>query len=97
MAIQEIVTIIVAIIGAVTGSISLGKQFWKERPRFSFEIKKAHWNPLSENYYAFHYSIVINVLLRNKGEQDTTIHRTNITFQYKGKPILLKELCIMKF
>jgi hypothetical protein len=87
---QDMITIIVAIIGAVTGSVSFGiliyKQLWKERPRLSFTIEKTCWyqanavdNPIPT------YGISVNVLLRNKGERNTTIHAVSISFKYKNK------------
>lgn len=83
---QSTITIVIAIIGVIIGSISLARQFWKERPRLNFEVKKASWDPLGDNYFALRHRISINTLLRNTGQSDTTIHRANITFSYKNKP-----------
>ena len=87
---QDIVTIIVAIIGAVTGSVSfvilIYKQLWKERPRLNFTLEDTSWYQAnaSDNPNPT-YGIGVNVLLKNKGERNTTIHAVSFSFKYKNK------------
>ncbi len=77
---------ITAIIGAVTGSVSLSIVIYRtiqEKPKLSFEEKrKTFFLPgESDNFTA----ILIELKVHNKGSKSTTIHHMDLTFDYKEK------------
>ncbi len=77
---------IVAIIGAITGSVSLTIVIYKtiqEKPKLSFEEKRKFFFPPSENDNFT--TILIDLKVHNKGSKSTTIHHTDLTFDYKEK------------
>lgn len=84
-------TITVAIIGVIIGSISLIRQFWKERPRLVFTIENKYYYPPEKSFNSLIYTIFIALRIENKGENDTTIHTASISFDYDNKPYFLKN------
>ena len=80
---------IIAIIGAVTGSVSLFiltyKQLWKERPRLIYNVEKTYWYPPETNLNSKWYTISISLLFKNTGERSTTIHNVSLSFEYMNK------------
>ncbi len=84
---------ITAIIGAITGSVSLSivtYKTWKEKPRLNFTIEKAYWSIHTVNDPTFN-PISINVRIDNKGNKGTTIHSTSISFDYDGEHKTIKD------
>src|SRR3990172_12782011 len=79
----EEITIIIAIIGVIIGSISLLRQFWKERVRFTCQVVKSYWYPPEKHLNSKWYSISIEMLFKNLGNQSTTIHHVSISFTYE--------------
>ena len=77
---------IIAIIGAITGSVSLGiliYKTWKERPNLTLTVESSSW-------YVHHPDAkftIVSVMLRidNKGERNTTIHSAKMYFKQNGK------------
>jgi len=76
-----------AIIGAITGSVSLGIVIYKttqERSKLSIQDKDAyHFPPLNENYNFHEFNVTLTV--SNKGKRSTTIHSANLSFNFEGK------------
>ena len=84
---------IIFIIGAIAGYVSLSiliYKTWRERPRLHFIVENSRWYVHIPEDPIF-TSISITLRIDNKGEHSTTIHRTNISFQQKGKTYNLKE------
>ena len=82
-----------AIIGAVTGSVSLSIVIYKtlkEKPCLNFTIEKAYWSIHTVNDPTFN-PISINVRIDNKGDKGTTIHKTSISFDYEGEHKTIKD------
>ncbi len=80
---------IVAIIGAITGSVSLGVliyKTWKEKPRLIFTIEDAYWYIHTPESPTFNI-IAIPVRIDNKGDHNTTLHTIHLTFIHNKKPI----------
>lgn len=78
---------IAAIIGAVTGSVSLGViiyKTWREKPKLSINVEDAyHFPPLNESYNFREFSI--SLVVNNRGTRSTTIHTSNLSFIFEGK------------
>jgi len=78
---------ILAIIGAITGSVSLCIILYrisKERPRLTFNLDRHYWY-LSDPQHANGTNISIAIRIDNKGERSTTIHNSSLSFSFKGK------------
>ena len=78
---------IVAIFGAITGSVSLAIILYrisKERPRLIFNVERHYWY-LSDPQHANGTNISIAIRIDNKGERSTTIHKSSLSFSFKGK------------
>ena len=75
--------------GSLAGYASVGyliyKQLWKEKPRLSYEILNKYWYPPEENNNSKWYTIFIELLLRNRGERNTTVNSISISFNYNNK------------
>jgi len=77
---------IAAILGAVTGSISLSFFIYKtltDKPKLTFEEGTKIFYPAEggNNFTV----IVIRMKAHNKGSKSTTIHHSALTFNYNGK------------
>jgi len=77
---------IAAILGAVTGSVSLSFFIYKtltDKPKLSFETESQYFFPPStnDNFTA----IIVRMKTHNKGSKSTTIHHSTLTFNYDGK------------
>lgn len=78
---------IISIVGALTGSVSLGViiyKTWREKPKLSINMEDAyHYFPTNEgyNFREFAVSLVVN----NTGTRSTTIHTSNISFVFEDK------------
>jgi len=81
----QIITIIIAIVGVIIGSVSITKQFWKERPRFTYKIKNIYWHTPEQNNNPKWYTINSELLLKNEGERTTAVYSISISFIYKNK------------
>ena len=78
---------IIAIIGAITGTVSLGiiiYKTWREKPRISITLEKTYWSIHTKDDPVFN-PISINVRADNKGNFGTTIHSISILFDQNGK------------
>jgi len=77
---------ITAIIGAVTGSVSLFIVIYRtiqEKPKLSFEEKrKIFFRPDENDNFT---TILVELKVHNKGSKSTTIHHIDFTFDYKEK------------
>ncbi len=78
---------IAAILGAVTGSVSLSFFIYKtltDKPKLTFETESQSFYPPSSTNDNF---TVISVRMKthNKGSKSTTIHHSTLTFNYDGK------------
>ena len=77
---------ITAIIGAVTGSVSLFIVIYRtiqEKPKLSFdEQRKIFFLPSENDNFT---TILIELKAHNKGSKSTTIHHTELTFDYNEK------------
>ena len=81
-----------ALIGAITGSISLGFLVFKsitDRPKLKFEVVRKFFFP-SEKNPPF-TSIVINMKVHNRGSKPTTIHHSKLTFDYNSEQKELED------
>ncbi|TBR08514.1 MAG: hypothetical protein EPO62_06445 [Candidatus Nitrosotenuis sp.] len=78
---------IIAIIGALTGTVSLGiiiYKTWREKPRIIIAIENTYWYIHTPSDPTFNM-ITIRVRIDNKGVYGTTFHSINILFDYDGK------------
>lgn len=78
---------IIAVIGAITGSISLGiliYKTWKEKPKLDFIIESAYWYIHTKDDPMYN-AIYVTLRIDNKGERSTTIHTIHFNFEYAGK------------
>ncbi len=78
---------ILAIIGAITGTVSLGiliYKTWKEKPRLSIVIQKAWWYIHTPDDPKFNM-IIIPVRIDNTGSNGTTVYAIQLDFHNKGK------------
>ena len=77
---------IAAILGAVTGSVSLSFFIYKtltDKPKLSFEIESQLFFPPSTND---NFTVIsVRMQIHNKGSKSTTIHHSALTFNYDGK------------
>ena len=77
---------IAAILGAVTGSVSLSFFIYKtltDKPKLSFETESQFFFPPSTNE---NFTIIsVRMKTHNKGSKSTTIHHSSLTFNYDGK------------
>jgi len=77
---------ITAIIGAITGSVSLTIIIYKvmqEKPKLSFEDKRKFFFQPDEN--SSFTTILVELKVHNKGSKSTTIHNIDLTFKYKDE------------
>ncbi len=78
---------IIAILGAITGSVSLGLiiyKTWREKPILSINVKDAyHFPPVNESYNFREFSV--GLVVNNRGTRSTTIHTSNLSFIFEGK------------
>jgi len=78
---------IAAILGAVTGSVSLSFFIYKtltDKPKLSFETESQFFFPPSSTNDNF-TAITVRMKTHNKGSKSTTIHHSTLTFNYDGK------------
>ena len=78
---------IVAIVGAVTGSASLGFviiKAWMDRPKLTFEEESKIFYPAEPGHNII--PIVIRMKVHNKGTKSTTIHYSKLSFNYNSEP-----------
>lgn len=77
---------IAAILGAVTGSVSLSFFIYKtltDKPKLSFETESQSFFPASPND---NFTLIsVRMKTHNKGSKSTTIHHSVLTFNYDGK------------
>jgi len=77
---------IVAIVGAVTGVISLGFLIFKSitnKPKLIFEEGKNVFYPADDGN--FFTTIIIPMKVHNRGTKPTTIHHSKLTFDYNSQ------------
>lgn len=83
---------VAAILGAITGTVSLGIAIIKsikDKPRLTFEEEQKHFFPgVEADYFT---SISIGMKIHNKGTKPTTIHHTKLTFNYNSKQMELDD------
>jgi len=78
---------IAAILGAVTGSVSLSFFIYKtltDKPKLTFEEGTKIFYP-AEGGNNF-TTIVIRMKVHNRGTKPTTIHHSKLTFNYNSEP-----------
>ncbi|MDE1729122.1 MAG: hypothetical protein KGH81_08110, partial [Thaumarchaeota archaeon] len=79
-------TDVTAIIGAISGTVSLGLvvyKTFKDRPKLVFDIgRKFFMQPHeNDNFTGF----IITLMIHNKGERSTAIHSSKLVFKYEEK------------
>jgi len=78
---------IAAILGAVTGSVSLSLFIYKtltDKPKLTFEEGTKIFYPAEDgNNFT---TIVIRMKVHNRGTKPTTIHHSKLTFNYNSEP-----------
>lgn len=75
-----------AILGAITGSVSLGFLIYTkltDKPKLLFEKENQAFYPAEGNNNFT--TILVNMKVHNKGTKSTTVHHTTLTFNYNGK------------
>lgn len=76
---------ITAIVGAVSGSVSLAIVVYKtikERPKLNFEVSRAYFmQPAVNDNFT---SIQVSIRVDNRGGRSTTIHSATLSFKYNG-------------
>ena len=81
-----------ALIGAFTGSISLGFLIFKSitnKPKLTFEHRLKNFYPAEGNN--FFSVIVIRMKVHNRGTKPTTIHHSTLTFNYNSEPKKIED------
>ncbi|MDG7050264.1 MAG: hypothetical protein JRZ94_03575 [Nitrososphaerota archaeon] len=81
-----LITEITAVIGAITGSASLGIVIYKtlqDKPNLDFEVKQTYYvrEPEPHNFTNFH----ITVRIHNKGGKNTTVYESILSFKLGDK------------
>ena len=77
---------IVALIGAVTGSISLAVviiQALMNKPKLTFDEERKNFHPNERGSNVT--TIIIGMKVHNKGTKPTTIHHTRLSFDYNSE------------
>ena len=77
---------IIAILGAITGSLSLIIISYKsitDKPKLSFDIDRKFF--MQPSKYDNFTTISIQLKAHNKGTKSTTIHGSELSFTYKGQ------------
>jgi len=78
---------IAAILGAVTGSLSLVLiiyKTWREKPKLAINVEDAyHFPPVNESYHFREF--LVGLVVNNRGTRSTTIHTSNLSFIFEGK------------
>ncbi|MBM3911001.1 MAG: hypothetical protein FJ356_05075 [Thaumarchaeota archaeon] len=75
-----------AIVGAITGSVSLGIVVYKtikDKPSLQFEIENQYFYVPRE--YENFTNITIVIKIHNRGERNTTVHSSELSFSENGK------------
>ena len=79
-------TDVTAIVGAISGSVSLGLVVYKtlkDKPKLVFDTGRKFFMQPNENDNFT--SFIITMMIHNKGERSTTIHSAKLAFEYEGK------------
>jgi hypothetical protein len=89
------ITLVLGIVGTITGIIALFISFWtarKENPRLRGKVLTCeHWYPVSEKNVKM-ISVFPTLEIRNIGDRGTTINDVDLSFWNSGKKYQFRKL-----
>ncbi len=90
----EVVTLVLGIIGTVTGIVSLSLHYWrlrKESPRLETKVLKCEHNLRVSKSQIKTISFWAGFQIKNLGDRGTSVNDINLSFEDDGKKYQLKK------
>ena len=87
-----VITLVLAIIGTITGVLALFVSFWtywQERPKLKINVKRLEHKQDNNSLEKIEFTLEFSI--NNRGNRGTTLNEIEMTFSHDGRNYLVRE------